>query len=331
MSKPIVGIACHGFSSEAQISMQSAQTVFETIAHHYAKVYYLKITEKRWTVIDRHGKEQVIPIGTFDFIDNGRKNRFSVVFNALHGSPGEDGKLAATLELAGIPHTSCNSYTAGLTFNKRDCIAIARRMGIPTAVSMILDQGETLDIVQLEKKLGYPCFVKANRAGSSFGVYKVHNRKELETSLPKAFSEDTQLIIEKALEGREVSVGVVRINEKITVLPITEIISQNDFFDYAAKYEGQSQEITPADLPPTWKEKVHTIAIELYDKMGLEGITRSEFIFHNGTPHLLEINTVPGMTPASIIPQQCQKANISLLDLFKGLITTALKSNTSTK
>ena len=324
MSKPIVGIACHGFSSEAQISMQSAQTVFETIAHHYAKVYYLKITEKRWTVIDRHGKEQVIPIGTFDFIDNGRKKRFSVVFNALHGSPGEDGKLAATLELAGIPHTSCNSYTAGLTFNKRDCIAIARRMGIPTAVSMILDQGETLDIVQLEKKLGYPCFVKANRAGSSFGVYKVMNAQELPAALQGAFKEDEEILIEAALEGREITVGVLEWNEKVQVLPITEIISENDFFDYEAKYKGKSQEITPANLPKAWEEAAKKMAKELYTTLGLKGITRTEFIFQDGIPHLLEVNTIPGMTLQSIIPQQAEAAGITLSELITGVINHSL-------
>lgn len=325
MSEIIVGIACHGFSSEADISMQSARTVFQSLKNTYSELYFLKITREQWVVIDALGHEENIPIGSFSFTIDGKVKKFSVIFNALHGSPGEDGTLAAALELAGIPHTSCDSYTAGLTFNKRDCIAIVRRMGIPTAQSMVLDQGENLNVGQLEDELGYPCFVKANRAGSSFGVFKVHNRQELEDSLPKAFAEDNQLIIEKALDGREVSVGVVCFNNKITILPITEIISENDFFDYAAKYKGQSQEITPADLPKAWETKVRVTAQTLYEKLGLKGLTRSEFIFQNGIPHLLEINTVPGMTQASIIPQQCESAQISLEDLFKGMIESALE------
>lgn len=327
MSNPIVGIACHGYSSEAAISMQSAQTVQQQLQPTYSAVFLLKVTPSQWSVIDFKGQEQSIAIGQFDFVYEGKNLRFDVIFNALHGSPGEDGQLAALLKFAGIPHTSCDMYTAALTFNKRDCIAIARRLGVPTAPSVILDQGEPIDSNTIEAAVGLPCFVKANRAGSSFGVFKAHTQEELLQYIPKAFEEDSQLIIEQALEGREVSVGVVRLQGKTTVLPITEIVTENDFFDYAAKYEGQSQEITPAALPAEWKEQVTHWATLLYDKMGLHGISRSEFIFVNGIPHLLEINTVPGMTQASIIPQQCAAANLSLQALFVDMVTDALQRN----
>ena len=327
MSDLIVGIACHGFSSEAEISMKSAQTVMTVLSEHYPAVFLLKITQKQWSVIDPKGIELPLPIGRFEFEHQGQQKRFSVIFNALHGSPGEDGKLAAALDLAAIPHTSCDPYTAGLTFNKRDCIAIARRLGVPTAASVTLDEGETLNKSHFLAEVGFPCFVKANRAGSSFGVFKVHNQMELDDCLPKAFEEDSQLIIEKHLEGREVSVGVLRMGGKITVLPITEIISENDFFDYAAKYEGKAQEITPAALPQDWTKKVSELATTIYDKMGLKGLTRSEFIFVEGIPHLLEINTVPGMTAASIIPQQCAAAEIPLGTLFRSMIESALQRN----
>lgn len=328
MSDPIVGIACHGFSSEAAISMKSAHTVLETLKNHYASVFLLEITPNQWTVRDTEGMSQTIPKGTFTFHQKGEKKTFDVIFNALHGSPGEDGKLAAALELVGIPHTSCDAYTAGLTFNKRDCIAIARRLGIPTAASINLDAGEPLDVDHFENCIGYPCFVKANRAGSSFGVFKVRSRKELEEAIPKAFEEDSQLLIEKALLGKEVSVGVLKKNGITTVLPITEIVSENAFFDYAAKYEGKAQEITPANLPLTWKESVEKLAKKLYDQLNLKGLTRSEFIFENEIPHLLEINTVPGLTKESIIPKQCQAANLSLSELFISMIEAALDRNT---
>lgn len=327
MSNPIIGIACHGYSSEATISMQSAKTVMEHLQKQYSSLFYLKITPNKWAVIDSEGNELEIPIGHFTFEYKGENVRFDVLFNALHGSPGEDGKLAALLDLAAIPHTSCDMYPAALTFNKRDCIAIARRLGVPTAPSMTLDKGDRINLDEIQTAVGFPCFVKANRAGSSFGVFKVAGKEALQACIHKAFEEDSQLIIEQALEGREVSVGVVRLHDQIKVLPITEITTENDFFDYAAKYEGQSQEITPANIPKEWEESVSYWARLLYDKLDLKGITRSEFIFVNGMPHLLEINTVPGMTQASIIPQQAQAAGIKLEELFSELLQTALKRN----
>ena len=327
MSNPIIGIACHGYSSEATISMQSAKTVMEHLQKQYSSLFYLKITPQKWAVIDSEGNELEIPIGHFTFEYKGERLRFDVLFNALHGSPGEDGKLAALLDLAAIPHTSCDMYPAALTFNKRDCIAIARRLGVPTAPSMTLDKGDRINLDEIQTAVGFPCFVKANRAGSSFGVFKVEGKEALQACIHKAFEEDSQLIIEQALEGREVSVGVVRLHDQIKVLPITEITTENDFFDYAAKYEGQSQEITPANIPKEWEESVSHWARLLYDKLDLKGITRSEFIFVNGMPHLLEINTVPGMTQASIIPQQAQAAGIKLEELFSELLQTAMKRN----
>ncbi len=327
MSNPIIGIACHGYSSEATISMQSAKTVMAHLQKQYSSLFYLKITSNKWAVIDSEGNELEIPIGHFEFEHKGENVRFDVLFNALHGSPGEDGKLAVLLDLAAIPHTSCDMYPAALTFNKRDCIAIARRLGVPTAPSITLDKGDRINLDEIQTAVGFPCFVKANRAGSSFGVFKVEDKEALQTCIHKAFEEDSQLIIEQALEGREVSVGVVRLHDQIKVLPITEIITENGFFDYAAKYEGQSQEITPANIPKEWEESVSYWARLLYDKLDLKGITRSEFIFVNGMPHLLEINTVPGMTQASIIPQQAQAAGIKLEELFSELLQTALKRN----
>ncbi len=242
----------------------------------------------------------------------------------IHGAPGENGSFAGYLEMLGIPHTSCPSEVAALTYNKRDCLAVAAAMGIPTAKRYTLNLGEDISTNAIVDKVGLPCFVKANRAGSSFGVYKVYAKNELEPAIEKAFKEDHQLLIETALEGREITVGVLEWENSVKVLPITEIISENDFFDYQAKYEGKSTEITPAQLPTDWEESAKAMAKQLYIQMGLKGISRSEFIFQDGMPHLLEINTIPGMTLQSIIPQQAEAAGISLPKLLCGVIETSI-------
>jgi D-alanine-D-alanine ligase len=247
------------------------------------------------------------------------------VFNAIHGTPGEDGQLAEILEQLRIPHTSCGQKTAALTFNKRDCLEKVKEWEIPVAKSFIFDQGDPLDIKAIVHKVGLPCFVKPNRSGSSYGIVKVYEQKDLEEAIATALKEDHQLIIEAALVGTEISVGAYVINGEVMVLPITEIISENDFFDYDAKYNGKSQEITPARLDVTTVEKVHKNVKKLYQKLGLRGVCRSEFIIVEGIPHLLEVNTIPGLTAASLIPQQLSAAGIELATFFESLLTEAMK------
>jgi D-alanine-D-alanine ligase len=261
----------------------------------------------------------------FTFKRNNKAVHFDVVFNAIHGTPGEDGQLAEILEQLRIPHTSCGQKTAALTFNKRDCLEKVKEWEIPVAKSFIFDQGDPLDIKAIVHKVGLPCFVKPNRSGSSYGIVKVYEQKDLEEAIATALKEDHQLIIEAALVGTEISVGAYVINGEVMVLPITEIISENDFFDYDAKYNGKSQEITPARLDVTTVEKVHKNVKKLYQKLGLRGVFRSEFIIVEGIPHLLEVNTIPGLTAASLIPQQLSAAAIELATFFESLLTEAMK------
>jgi D-alanine-D-alanine ligase len=261
----------------------------------------------------------------FTFKRNNKAVHFDVVFNAIHGTPGEDGQLAEILEQLRIPHTSCGQKTAALTFNKRDCLEKVKEWEIPVAKSFIFDQGDPLDIKAIVHKVGLPCFVKPNRSGSSYGIVKVYEQKDLEEAIATALKEDHQLIIEAALVGTEISVGAYDINGEVMVLPITEIISENDFFDYDAKYNGKSQEITPARLDVTTVEKVHKNVKKLYQKLGLRGVCRSEFIIVEGIPHLLEVNTIPGLTAASLIPQQLSAAGIELATFFESLLTEAMK------
>lgn len=325
MSKKKVGVVCGGFSSEFEISIQSGKTVFSTLDRNSYEVYLIIIRPTSWTATDDNETYFEVSKGDFSLNAETGKIKLDVIFNTLHGAPGENGQLAALWELLDIPFSSCDSYNAALTFNKRDCLTVLRAWNVPTAKHLALNQGDPIDLSQIQKTVGLPCFVKANRAGSSFGIYKVNSESDLETAILKAFEEDHQLLIESELVGREVSVGVAEINDNIEVLPITEIISQNDFFDYAAKYEGEAQEITPADIPVSWQKAVEDWSRLIYKKLGLKGIVRSEFIFVNDIPHLLEINTVPGMTSKSIIPQQVNAMGMGLSDFFNYLLQTALK------
>jgi D-alanine-D-alanine ligase len=287
--------------------------------------FKIVVDRNQWTVIDSQKNHYPLDPKNFTFKRNNKAVHFDVVFNAIHGTPGEDGQLAEILEQLRIPHTSCGQKTAALTFNKRDCLEKVKEWEIPVAKSFIFDQGDPLDIKAIVHKVGLPCFVKPNRSGSSYGIVKVYEQKDLEEAIATALKEDHQLIIEAALVGTEISVGAYVINGEVMELPITEIISENDFFDYDAKYNGKSQEITPARLDVTTVEKVHKNVKKLYQKLGLRGVCRSEFIIVEGIPHLLEVNTIPGLTAASLIPQQLSAAGIELATFFESLLTEAMK------
>jgi D-alanine-D-alanine ligase len=246
------------------------------------------------------------------------------VFNAIHGTPGEDGYIQGYFALLNMPQTSCSMYQAALTFNKRDCLSVLKTYGIKTATSFYVNQGDVVDVDKIIAKVGLPCFVKANKAGSSFGVSKVYKKEAMMEALDAAFKEDDEVIIESFLDGTEVSVGVITYKGKVKVLPITEIVSNNDFFDYKAKYLGESQEITPARLSKAQEEKVNKLAQQVYEVLRMTGFSRSEYIFKDGEPHLLEVNTVPGFTRASILPQQAAAAGISLRELFENAIEECL-------
>ncbi|EPR74953.1 D-alanine--D-alanine ligase [Winogradskyella psychrotolerans RS-3] len=232
--------------------------------------------------------------------------------------------MQAYFELLGMPQTSCSMYQAALTFNKRDLLATLKPYGIKTAESYYLNFGDTINEDAIVAKVGLPCFVKANKAGSSFGISKVYKKEDLQTAIDNSFKEDNEIIIEQFLDGVEVSVGVISYKGETLVLPITEIVSDNDFFDYEAKYLGQSQEITPARISDNYANKVRTEAKKIYETLKMKGFSRSEFIFKNDDPYLLEVNTVPGLTKESILPQQATEAGISLKDLFGNAIEEAL-------
>ncbi len=317
-----------GYSSEYKISLTSGNVVYETLDRSKYTPYRIHIFKNKWVYVNDEADEFPIDKNDFSINIDSFKITFDCVFNAIHGSPGEDGFMQSYLELLEIPHTSCNMYQAAITFNKRDCLSVLKPYGIKTAESYFLNLGDTINETDIVAKVGLPCFVKANKAGSSFGVSKVHKQEDLQNAIKVAFKEDDEIIIESFLDGIEVSVGVITYKGKTKVLPITEIVSENDFFDYEAKYEGKSQEITPARLTKEQENKVNKEAKKVYEVLKMKGFSRSEFIFKDGDPHLLEMNTVPGLTKASILPQQAAVAGISLADLFDNAIEEALRSLT---
>jgi D-alanine-D-alanine ligase len=324
--KKNIAIIMGGYSSEYKISLTSGNVVYETLDASKYNAYRIHIFKDKWVYVDEEDTEFSIDKNDFSINVGAFKTTFDCVFNAIHGSPGEDGFMQGYFELLGIPHTSCSMYQASITFNKRDLLSILKPYGIKTAESYFLNLGDPVDEDAIIEKVDLPCFVKANKAGSSFGVSKVHKKEDLQKAIETAFNEDDEIIIESFLDGTEVSVGVITYKGETKVLPITEIVSENDFFDYEAKYLGKSQEITPARLTQEQENKVIAEAKKVYEVLKMKGFSRSEFIFKDGEPHLLEMNTIPGLTRESILPQQAAAANISLSDLFDNAIEEALKS-----
>ena len=323
--KKKIAIAMGGYSSEYRISINSGNIVYKNLDRDLYEPYRVHILQKEWFVVAEDDTPYPINKSNFTVTINDELIRFDCVFNTIHGTPGENGLLQAYLELLNIPQTSCGYYQAALTFNKRDLISVLRPYGIKTAQNYFLNKGEDVNTGEIVNKVGLPCFVKANRAGSSFGITKAKTEEEIIPAIKTAFSEDDEIIIESFLDGTEVSVGVISYNDQVLALPVTEIVPEGEFFDYEAKYLGKSQEITPARISEEDTEKVQNIAKMIYKKLKMQGYTRSEFIFHNGEPHFIEMNTTPGLSQASILPQQAEKAGISLPELFGSAIEAALK------
>ncbi|WP_185853244.1 D-alanine--D-alanine ligase [Blattabacterium cuenoti] len=320
-----IAVVMGGYTKESAISLESGKVVYENLCRKEFEPYQVYIFKEKWFMKDE--KNKVYPIDKCDFsVNMGRSLiHFDCVFNAIHGTPGEDGILQAYFELLKIPYTGCNFHHANMTFNKKYCLTLLKHFGINTAVSIFLNKNQIFCEKKILKKVGLPCFVKPNRSGSSLGISKVYEQKDLFNAVEKAFKEDEEIIIESFLEGREVSVGVFSFKNEIFVLPITEIISQNDFFDFESKYSGKSQEITPAKLLPNVQNKIQEVAKKVYNYLNLSGISRAEYIIVNGEPFFLEINTVPGLSEKSIFPEQLKIAGISLSDLFKNSINSSIE------
>lgn len=322
-----VAVVAGGYSDEYVVSLKSCELVYESLNPEKYNRIRVRILKEGWFA-EIDGDKFPIDKEDFSYTRNGEKQKFDSVVNIIHGTPGEDGYMQAYWQLIGLPYTGCNFYQSALTFNKKDCIAVLEKYGIPHAKSIYINQDFPYNIHEITEKVGLPCFVKPNQSGSSLGISKVKSLEEFEPALEKAFKEDKEVLVESFLDGTEVSVGVIKYKGKTIVVGITEIVSHNEFFDYEAKYEGASEEITPARIDEETRKKVEEISIRAYDSLQMTGISRSEYIIVNGIPYFLEMNTLPGFSPASIFPQQAAHAGIALKDLFDSEIELALKRKT---
>ena len=320
-----IAVLMGGFSSEKDISIKSGNVIYNNIDRESYIPHKIIISKEKWAYVDDNNIEFKVSKEDFSIEVDKIKINFDVAFIVIHGSPGEDGLLQSYFELLGVPFTGCDSYTSSITFNKRDCISVLQKHDIPSANSIHLNIGDAINENEIIEEVGIPCFVKANKSGSSFGVYKVHDRKDLISSINNSFKIDNEVLIESFLDGIEVSVGVINYKNEIKVLGITQLITENDFFDYSAKYEGKSTEITPANISELQKNNVTKIAKKIYKKLGLKGFSRSEFIFIGDTPYFIEINSIPGMTNESIFPKQAKNYGISLKNLCTEVIEQAMK------
>lgn len=325
MNKKNVAVVMGGYSDEYKVSLKSGQLIYDSLDRDLYTVYKVVILKDEWYFLDDH--EQKVPIDKSDFsvdLESGYKVKFDVCFNIIHGKPGENGELQAYWDIIGQKYTGCNFYQSALTFNKKDTLAVLSKYGIPSAKSVYLKKGQPIDADAIIKELGLPLFVKPNQSGSSLGISKVKEPSEFQAALDFAFAEDEEVLIESFLNGTEVSVGVVDFNGETIVLGITEIVPHKEFFDYEAKYEGASEEITPARIDDETRQRVEEIAIRAYDSLGMSGFSRSEYIIMDGIPYMLEMNTNPGFSPASILPQQAKIYGISIKDLCGNEVEKAL-------
>ncbi len=319
-----VAVVMGGYSDESVISLRSGQLILNNLDKSKYQIFEVHILLNDWyCLID----EVKYPINKadFSFTKDNNTTKFDVIANTIHGTPGEDGHMQAYWELLEIPYTGCGFYQSALTFNKRDTLSVLSKFNIPKANSIYLSKGDAIEGSDIVAQLGIPFFVKPNQSGSSLGVSKVNSLDQLEKALQFAFAEDNDILIESFLKGREISVGVINYKGETKVMGITEILSENDFFDYEAKYLGKSKEITPANLPEEIKNSVEETAKKVYEALGMSGFSRTDFIIMNNVPHFIEINTNPGLSPQSIFPQQAEYSKMPMRDLLDNEISLALQ------
>lgn len=323
--KKTIAIVAGGDQSEVVVSLKSAQGIYSFIDKEQYNVYVVIVQDNSWRVHLPDGQELPIDKNDFSFILCGNKVTFDCAYITIHGIPGEDGKLQGYFELINMPYSCCDVLAAAITFNKFTCNNYLRGFGVKVAESVMLRKGQKADGQAVVDRLGLPCFVKPNVGGSSFGVTKVKDASEVEAAVEKAFAEGEQVIIESFMQGTEITCGVYKTDKKEVVFPITEVVSQNEFFDFDAKYKGQVEEITPARISAELTERVQKLTLAIYDILGCKGIIRVDYIITEGDViNMLEVNTTPGMTATSFIPQQVKAAGLDIKDVMTDVIEYAI-------
>ena len=316
-----IAILMGGYSSEYEISLASGNVVYDILKKNKKFNFYkIIISVNKWYHIDIDNSIYEIDKKNFTIIKNNKIINFDLVFNTIHGIPGENGEIQRYFDNLKIPQTSSESDVAELTFNKNDCKNKLKKIEIITPKSLLLNVEDEINIDNILEKIKMPFFIKPNKGGSSYGISRIDKRKNIIKGIKKCFKEDNEALIEEEIIGREISVGVVNYKNEIIALPPTEIISYNTFFDYEAKYKGESDEITPAEITKEEEIIIKKKSIEIYKFLKLSGFSRSDFILKNNIFYFLEINTNPGLTKESILPQQARAANINLYDLFNSVL-----------
>ncbi|MDR2692240.1 MAG: D-alanine--D-alanine ligase [Dysgonamonadaceae bacterium] len=323
--KKIIAIVAGGYSSEIVVSMKSAQGIQSFIDPERYTSYIVVITKEKWAVLLPDNGEAPIDKNDFGFTHAGGKIRFDFAYITIHGTPGEDGLLQGYFDMLGLPYSGCGVLAASLTFNKDFCKNYLRSFGVQTAPSFLLRRGDFWNGENIISELKLPVFVKPNDAGSSFGVTKVSSAGQLQAAINLAFAEGNEVLIESFMPGTEVTCGCCQVGAKKTVFPITEVVSQNEFFDYDAKYNGQVSEITPARISGTLTEEIQSLTAKIYDYLGAKGIIRVDYIISpQGEVRLLEVNTNSGMTATSFIPQQVKAAGLDIRNVMTEIIESEL-------
>ncbi len=316
--KKNIAVITGGTSGEREISLKSVQTILNHIDTNKYNTFKVLINGKEWNVLENE-KEHAIDKNDFSFTSNNKKIKFDAVFIIIHGTPGEDGKIQGYLDILGIPYTSCGVLVSALTFSKLYCNRFLNQFGIRTANSFLFKKGDAIS--SIENQLSFPCFVKPNNGGSSVGASRVNVRNDLNAAIEKAFSVDAEIIIEEYLAGTEVTCGVVDFKGEIRALPITEIVPKTAFFDYEQKYSANgADEITPARLSSAITKEIQETVVKVFKLLGCRNMSRIDFIIKDNVPFLLEVNTLPGLSPASILPKQAKVAGIDLTELFTGFV-----------
>jgi D-alanine-D-alanine ligase len=321
--KKKIALVTGGYSSEAEISYQSVITVNNNVDRDRYDVYRIDITPEEWFYKNENEEDISVDKNDFSITVNNVKINFDAVLMCIHGTPGEDGKLQGYFDCIGLPYTTCNAATSALTFNKRYTVAVASFSGINVAKSLHIFRNDVINEENIFKQLKFPVFVKPNNGGSSIGMSKVNQpSEEMGVALQKAFKEDDQVLIEEFIAGRELTIGVFKTKGEIITLPITEVISKKDFFDFEAKYKGFSEEVTPANVDESIAEKVRAAARKIYSVLNCSGVVRIDFIYNEekSEPFMLEVNTVPGQSAASIVPQQVKANGWTLQQFYTALI-----------
>ena len=327
MNKKNIAVIWGGYSSEIVVSEKSMQGVCSFIDKSKYNVYPVKIVRSEWSV-DVNGNTFPVDKNYFGFIDNGIKIKFDFAYITIHGTPGEDGRFQGYLDMLDIPYSSCGVSASSLTMNKYICNKYLKNFGINVAESYIIHRDDKYSLEEIASILKFPMFVKPNTGGSSFATSKVKEVGELQNAIDSAFKETEEVIIESFISGREVTCGCYKIKDRIVTLPLTEVVTSNEFFDYNAKYNGQVDEITPAPIEDTIRDFIQLQTTKIYNLIGAKGIIRADFIIKDNVPHLLEVNTTPGMTITSFIPQQIKAAGLDIVAVFTDIIENELNEYT---